>query len=149
MSSPLPHPQSTGRRQTVPDPKIDPSFVLSEGARDRCAERSLHPRARQSTQRAVVVRPATESPIAAARVLADWLVARLGLPGARPDPARDSDQACLSLRRARLHAIVGNLEATLEELDELGLERSAIDVCMALDRVKSHIDDCDRDRASL
>jgi len=42
-------------------------------------------------------------------------------------------------RRIRLRSIAHRLEAILAELDDLGLQRIAIDVCMALERVKARI----------
>ena len=42
----------------------------------------------------------------------------------------------------RLHDLRFRLESILAELDELGLERSAIDICTALERIKAQITDC-------
>lgn len=42
-------------------------------------------------------------------------------------------------RKARLHNLAVKLEAILGELDDLGAQRIAIDVCMALERVRLHL----------
>ncbi|QGN54094.1 hypothetical protein [Novosphingobium sp. Gsoil 351] len=44
-------------------------------------------------------------------------------------------------RDARLHALARKLESILDELDELGAQRVAIDVCMALERIKVQLAD--------
>ena len=45
-------------------------------------------------------------------------------------------------REDRLQNLGFRLESILAELDELGLQRSAIDVCSALERIKARITDC-------
>ena len=42
-------------------------------------------------------------------------------------------------REARLLAVASKLEAILDELDELGVQRIAIDVCMALERLRERL----------
>lgn len=42
-------------------------------------------------------------------------------------------------REARLHNLSVKLEGILGELDDLGAQRIAIDVCMALERVRAHL----------
>ena len=45
-------------------------------------------------------------------------------------------------REDRLQNLGFRLESILAELDELGLQRSAIDICSALERIKARIADC-------
>ena len=44
-------------------------------------------------------------------------------------------------REARLRDVAGKLGAILAALDDLGMQRAAIDVCMAHERIRARIDD--------
>lgn len=60
------------------------------------------------------------------------LAPKIGQGGDRPWAPQPS-------REARLQIVAFKLESILDELDELGAQRIAIDVCMALERVKAHL----------
>ena len=75
-------------------------------------------------------------------VFLERVLARFGLTR-RPAANRPTAQAQGS-RRAHLRSI----ETILGELDELGVQRTAIDVCMALDGIRGHLADCDLDDSS-
>ena len=79
-------------------------------------------------------------------VFLERVLARFGLTR-RPAANRPAEQAPGS-RRAHLRSIASRLETILGELDELGLQRTAIDVCMAVDRIKGHLADCNLDDGS-
>ena len=63
------------------------------------------------------------------RSLFSRLTGRPGSPACAAQPSRE----------ARLQAIAFKLETILDELDEIGAQRIAIDVCMALERVKAQL----------
>lgn len=58
---------------------------------------------------------------------------RLAGPTPRPAPP----VAAMATRNDRLRALAARLEAILDELDAVGAQRVAIDVCMALERIKA------------
>ena len=65
----------------------------------------------------------------------------------RPGWLRDDQHLRMALARRpshqdRLENLRFRLESILAELDELGLQRSAIDICTALERIKARITDC-------
>lgn len=57
---------------------------------------------------------------------------------------QDSLKEVLHSRRDRLQAVAQRLEQILAELDDFGDQRSAIDVCMALNRLQAQIAHCDQ-----
>ena len=64
----------------------------------------------------------------------------------RPGWLRDDQQLRMAFGRGpshqdRLQNLRFRLESILAELDELGLQRSAIDICSALERIKTRIAD--------
>ena len=77
-----------------------------------------------------------------------WLARTLTWLGlARPHaPSRQAEQTHAA-RRACLRMIAFRLESILGDLDELGSRRTAIDVCMALERIEAHLADCERTTA--
>lgn len=69
------------------------------------------------------------------------VLASVGLTKLQPRPPRaDAPPAS---QRARLESIALRLEAILGELDDLGSQRTAIDVCVALERIRGQIADRD------
>lgn len=69
------------------------------------------------------------------------VLASVGLTMFQPWPPRAD--APTHSRRARLQSIALRLEAILDELDKLGSQRTAIDVCVALERIRAQFADCD------
>lgn len=60
--------------------------------------------------------------------------------GARRAQLRDAPEIS---RRTRLITVARHLETVLDELDALGSQRTAIDICMALERIRLQIAACE------
>ena len=85
-------------------------------------------------------REAGQAAAAGPFALARRLLARvLGLLPVRIAQGGVGSAARPPSREARLLAVASKLEAILDELDELGVQRIAIDVCMALERLRENL----------
>ena len=66
-------------------------------------------------------------------------------PLLNPRPVRFAQKPAASFvdDKVRLQTVAVKLEALLDELDDLGFQRIAIDVCMALERVQAKLAESD------
>lgn len=114
---------------------------------DPSVERRVHPRGFAQSGPGLVVHADPDAKPGRASRLRRLLV-RLGVAWHAPvRPRRQSPGAGTTAapagRQARLQDLASRLAAILDELDALGLQRTAIDVCMALESVKAQIAGCD------